>query len=144
MKYPVLFLCLFVLGCSSRQPLQEATAVIRSHEAFLKAGNLDSVLSNMTDDVVGVIPGMPMVKGKDAFRIYYATSFKSGRTDIAYDIQGAEAEGSAVIVHGFAEGTLTLPDTTMIPLAENFLMVLKEQPDGRLKLWRVASSPGAR
>ena len=144
MRFSVLILCLFVLGCSSRQSMEDAKAVVKSHEEYVKTGKLEGVVSNMTDDVVGVIPGMPLIKGKNAFRVYYAGSFKSGRTEVTHDIRGVEAEGDVIILHGFAQGTLTFPDTTMVPLSENFLMLFKKQEDGTMKMWRVAFSPGAR
>jgi len=124
--------------------VEDAKAVIKSHEEFVKAGIVDSVVGNMTDDVVGVFPGMPLIKGKDAFKIYYASIFKSGKTDLKHDIQGAEEEGDVVMLHGFAQGTLAISETTMMPLTENFLVLLKKQPDGRMKFWRLAFSPGAR
>jgi ketosteroid isomerase-like protein len=142
MKYPVLFLCLLVLGCSSRQSAEDAKAVLKSHEAYVKAGDLDSVISIMADDIVGIIPGMPLIKGKDAFKIYYANNFTMGKTELTHDVRGAEAEGNIVILHGFVHGTLTRPDTTMVPLANNFLIVLKAQPDSAMMIWRVAFAPG--
>jgi ketosteroid isomerase-like protein len=143
MKLTVLLLCVLVLGCSSGKSVDDAKAVLKSHEEYVKAGNLEGVISNMTDDIVGVVPGMPLVKGKDAFRIFYANTFKMGKTEGTHDFHGAEAEGDIVILYGFAHGTLTRPDTTMVPLASNFLIVLKAQPDGTMKIWRLAFAPSA-
>ncbi len=63
--------------------VDEAKAVIASHEQFAKAGNID----------------------------------------------------------GIARGTLTLNDGDTTPLANNFLLVLRRQADGKLRVWRGAFAP---
>ena len=144
MKLSILLLCFLVLGCSSRQSVEEAKAVVKSHEESAKAGNLEGVVGNMAEDVVGMVPDMPLIKGKDAFRVFYANAFKMGKMEFTHEYHGAEVEGDIVILYGFAQGTLTRPDTTMVPMANNFLMVLKADSDTTMKIWRMAYVPTAK
>jgi ketosteroid isomerase-like protein len=138
----ILFLCLLT-GCATRNPVEEAKAVVRSHEEFSKAGNLDGVMSNMADDVVLLAPGVPLIKGKEACRNFYAAALAMGRGEFTHDYHGAEVAGDLVVLYGFAHGTMTRPDSTSVPLANNFILMLKYQPDGKLKMWRGAFAPAS-
>lgn len=131
-------LCVFVLiGCGARHAVEDAEAVVKAHEEYAKASNLEGVLSNAADDLVTLIPGMPLLKGKDAFGNFYAGMLAIGKWEFVHEFDGAEVVGDAVILHGIAKGTLTKPDSAVVPIANNFMMVLKYAPDGKMKFWRV-------
>ena len=144
MKLFVLLLACFLLGCSSRHPVEDAKAVLKSHEEYAEAGNLDGVISNMADDIVGMAPGMPLVKGRDAYRAFYSNVFKMGKSEFVHEYDGAEIVGYAVILHGIGKGTLTKPDSSVVPFTNNFIIVLKYQPDGKMKVWRATFAPSSR
>jgi len=143
MKLSLLLLSCLLLGCATRHPVEDAKSVAKSHEDFAKAGNLDGVLSNFADDFVGLVPGMPLVKGKDAARKFYGGVLSTSKSEFVHEYDGAEIVGDAVILHGIAKGTLTKPDSSVAPFANNFIMVLKYQSDGRMKFWRVAFAPSS-
>ena len=143
MKLFVLLLACFLLGCSSRYPVEDAKAVLKSHEEYSKAGNLDGVMGNMADDVVGLVPGMPLFKGKDACRAFYSNVFKMGKSEGTHEYQGADIVGDVVVLYGVVHGKMTGPDSTVTALANNFILALKYQPDGKIKLWRIAFAPSA-
>ena len=143
MKSFGLVLAFLLLGCATRNPLEEAKAVLKSHEEYVKAGNLDGVINNMADDIIGMAPGMTLIKGKDEFRAFYSSVFKMGKSEFVHDYHGADIVGDVVILHGLARGTLTLHDSTTSPLANNFMIALRYQSDGKLKVWRAAFAPSS-
>ena len=137
----LLLLSCLLLGCATRHPIEDAKVIAKSHEAFAKAGNLDSVMSNFADDFVGLVPGMPLIKGKDSARRFYGGVLSTTKSEFVHEYDGADIVGDAVSLHGTAKGTLTKPDSTVAPFVNNFMMVLKYQPDGRMKFWRAAFAP---
>jgi ketosteroid isomerase-like protein len=118
-----------------------ATAIIRSHEEFTRAGDLDAVMTNIDEDVVLLTAGAPLVQGADAFKAFYAQLFAMGRWQFGHDYHGAEVVGSTVFLHGVAEGSLTSADNVATEFANNFIHVLRPGADGRLRIWRAAFAP---
>ena len=121
--------------------VDEAKAVIASHEQFTKAGDLDGIMTNVADDIVMFAPDAPLVQGSDAFREFYTGLLGLGQWDFRHDYEGAEVIGDTVLLHGIARGTLTPNDGDTTPLANNFLLVLRRQADGKLRVWRGAFAP---
>ena len=121
--------------------VDEAKAVMASHEQFAKAGDLDGIMTNVADDIVMLTPDAPLVQGSDAFRKFYAGLLGLGRWDFGHDYEGAAVVSDTVLLHGIARGTLTLNDGDTTPLANNFLLVLRRQADGKLRVWRGAFAP---
>ncbi len=121
--------------------IDEAKTVIASHEQFAKAGDLDGIMTNVADDVVMLAPDAPLVQGRDAFREFYTGLLGLGQWDFGHDYEGTEVVDDTVLLHGIARGTLTLNDGDTTPLANNFLLVLRRQADGRLRFWRGAFAP---
>ncbi len=121
--------------------VDEAKAVMASHEQFAKAGDLDGIMTNVADDVVMLAPDAPLVQGSDAFREFYTGLLGLGQWDFGHDYEGAEVVGDTVLLHGVARGTLTLNDGDTTALANNFLLVLRRQADGKLRVWRGAFAP---
>jgi len=143
MRLSILVLIFLLVGCSTRHPVEEAKAVLKSHEQFSKAGDLDGIMSNIAEDVVCFFPGTPIIKGKEACRNFYAAVLKASKSEFIHEYDGAEIVGDAVILHGTARGTTTMPDSSVTHFVSNFLTVLRYQPDGKLKLWRGTSVPSA-
>ncbi len=121
--------------------VDEAKAVMASHEQFAKAGDLDGIMTNVADDIVMLAPDAPLVQGRDAFREFYTGLLGVGQWDLGHDYEGAEVVGDTVLLHGVARGTLTLNDGDTTALANNFLLVLRRQADGKLRVWRGAFAP---
>ena len=138
-----LLLNFFVFACTTRHSVEDAKAVIKSHEQFSKAGDLEGIMSNMADDVVFLAPGMPLMKGKDACRNFYTGMVKMGKTEFTHNYDGAEIIGDVVVLHGLATGTTTMPDASVIHFANNFIIAVKYQSDGKIKLWRGAFAPSS-
>jgi ketosteroid isomerase-like protein len=139
-----LFLLLAV-GCSRSEPpadmIVAAKDVMRSHEEFAAAGDLEGVLSNAADDIVLLTPGVELVEGKESFRDFYQGLLALGSWQFDHDYSGAEVVGDAVVLHGVARGTLTPPEGGPSSFANNFILILRSQPDRSLRVWRVAFAP---
>ncbi|MGZ8797205.1 MAG: hypothetical protein ACXW2Q_04130 [Thermoanaerobaculia bacterium] len=74
-KSALVFLSFVYLACTSANisntsAIDEAKAVVQSHEGFARSGNLDAIMSNAAEDIV--VLAAPLIKGKAAFRDVYA------------------------------------------------------------------------
>jgi ketosteroid isomerase-like protein len=143
MKTCILLLACLCLGCASRHPIEDAKAVAKSHEELAKAGDLEGIMNNFADDYVGLVPGMPFIKGKDALRKFYGSVLSTGRSEFVHEYEGAEIVGDAVILHGIGRGTLTKADSSVDRFANNFILILKYQSDGKMKMWRGTFAPSS-
>ena len=142
-KLALVLLCL-VLACANRNPAQDAKDMLKSHEEFAKAADLDGVMTNVADDVIALVPGIPLVDGKEAFKEFYAGLLAMASLDeFVHNCHGIEVVGNTVVLHGIANGTQTSQDGTSTEFANNFILVLKYQPDGKIKFWRVAFAPNS-
>ncbi|MFQ5604038.1 MAG: YybH family protein [bacterium] len=142
-KLALVLLCL-VLACANRNPTQDAKDMMKSHEEYAKAGDLDGVMTNVADDIVALVPGIPLVEGKAAFKEFYAGLLAMASIDdFGHDYHGIEIIGDTVVLHGVANGTQTAKDGAAGEFANNFLLVLKYQPDGKIKFWRIAFAPSS-
>jgi len=145
----LLLVCFTVLGCAStnvpqNSAIDEAKAVVQSHERFARAGDLDGIMSNVAEDIVVLADETPLIKGKAAFRDVYAGYLKAGTFDFRHDYEGAAVVANTVLLHGVARGNFIPPSGQPSPFANNFILVLKRQPDGRFQFWRIAFAPSGR
>jgi uncharacterized protein (TIGR02246 family) len=136
---------LTALGCAPPAPStsegseadRQAITELREREiALFSAGNADSVLSVLTDDVVMMPPNEPAMVGKAAVRAWVESMYKQFR------VQGTYTSASDLTVVGdwaFERMTFTL---TMTPAAGGAAMqdvgkgfhVYRRQPDGSWKI----------
>ena len=142
-KLALVVLC-FVLACANRDPIQDALNTMKSHEDYVKTLNLEGVMTNMADDVV--VLAIPLIVGREAIEEFYAGFFAnlSSVEEFSHNYLGTEIIGNIVFLHGTATFKGTNKDGTTPEMANNFFLVLKYQPDGRIKIWRNAvavSSP---
>ena len=87
--------------------IQEVKAVVRAHEAAVRAGDLDAVMRNFADDVVTLVSGLPLVEGRDSARALYTQMLAAGAWDATHHYAGAAVTADSVVVHGVALGTFT-------------------------------------
>jgi ketosteroid isomerase-like protein len=118
-----------------------AKKVVASHEREAMAGNLDGLVANAAEDIVVVVPGAPLVLGRDDFREFYGALLEAGSVEFKHEYAGSEVVGDAVVLHGVSGGTMTPTDGTPIPVENNFLLILKPDESGAMKLWRGAFAP---
>jgi ketosteroid isomerase-like protein len=122
-------------------PVASARAVLSSHEQAVKAADLDAIVANAAEDIVVMVPGAPLMEGRDAVRQFYTQFLATGSTEFQHHFAGEQVVGQAVVVHGVAQGTTTGADGTVTPFENNFMMVLKPDAAGQMKIWRVAFAP---
>lgn len=120
------------------QLIPAAKAVLSSHEENLGRGDLDAIMSNMADDVVLVAPGAPPLAGTDACRGLYVDLLEMGSWDLGHDYHGGEVVGDTVVLHGVARGAFTPAEGDPESVANSFLLMLRPNSSGTLKLWRAA------
>jgi len=123
--------------------INQAKAVIRSHEECVAASDLEGVMGNMAEDVVMLAPGSPLIQGRDSVRAFYEGLLSMGHSEFTHDYDGAEEVGDLVILHGVARGSLTPREGTPDHFANNFILTLKRDETGRYLAWRGAFAPGA-
>ena len=121
--------------------IDQAKAVVRSHEDFMAAGDLDSIMSNVAEDIVLLAPDSPLIEGKAAMRAVYASFIAMGRWEFGHDYSGAEVFGDFVMLHGIARGSMTPPEGEPVPLANSFLLTLRRDDTGAFRIWRGAFAP---
>lgn len=146
-SFPLLLLGL-CCACAPTEPnpdglIANAKAVITNHEQVAMAGDLDGVMANAAPDVVVLAPGSPLIEGIEAMREFYGGLLSAGSVEFSHDYSGAAVVGDAVVLHGVARGTVTPPDAPPMPIENNFLMVLKPNAEGIMKVWRLAFGPPA-
>jgi ketosteroid isomerase-like protein len=98
-------------------------------------------MSNMADDIVLLAPDSPLIEGKDALRVAYASFISMGRWEFGHDYAGAEVFGDFVMLHGIARGRMTPAEGEPVPVANNFMLTLRRDGSGRFRMWRGAFAP---
>lgn len=116
MRHVLMFFILVSTSCTSTVSVEDAREVIRSHEAYTGAGDLDGVMSNAADDLVVLVPDAPLIEGKDAFREFYSGPLAMGRWEFVHEYDGAAVTGDAVVLHGVARGTVHRPGASQARL----------------------------
>jgi ketosteroid isomerase-like protein len=140
-------LSLLFLSCATNRagtsptPIDEAKRVVQSHERNARAGDLDAIMSNATDDVVVLAPNTPLIQGKAALREFYASLLKAGAFDFGHDYAGAAVVADTVFLHGVARGTFTPTGAQPNRFANNFILVLRRDAGGKYKFWRISFGP---
>jgi uncharacterized protein (TIGR02246 family) len=102
-----------------------------------EAGDVDTVLGLMTDDVVFLVPGHPPF-GKDVFADA-ARKMKDARMEGRNDIKEVEVLGDLAWVRNHITVTMTPPGGAPARRSGYTLSVFKKQPDGRWLLARDAN-----
>lgn len=101
------------------------------------AGDANTVLGLMADDVVFMVPGQEPF-GKDAFR---ATSeqMKDMRMSGSCDIREIKILGDWAYIRNYIEVTITPPGGNAMRRSGYTLSILRKQSDGKWLLWRDAN-----
>jgi ketosteroid isomerase-like protein len=121
--------------------IEQAKAVVKSHEEFVLSGDLDGVMSNFADDAVVLAANAPLQVGKAAVRGMYAAILQAKPAKGVHQYEGGVAVGELVILHG----VFNMAATAEAPAsANNFILMLRREADGKYRFWRVAFAPAGR
>ncbi|KPK83172.1 MAG: hypothetical protein AMS25_00780 [Gemmatimonas sp. SM23_52] len=106
--------------------------------------DLEEFLSYVADDAVFMPPDEPAIVGVQAIAAWYRNAYHQVDFEMTHEPLEVDAAGDHIIHRGNATGTMT-PEGggEPIPLDNKYLMVLKKQPDGSLKLWRACFNSNA-
>jgi uncharacterized protein (TIGR02246 family) len=101
--------------------------------AASKAGDIQTVLSLMTDDVIFMVPGAKPF-GKREFAAA-ADGMKSVRMEGTSEIQELEVPGDWAYLRNFIDMTVTPPSGAPVRRSGYTLTILRKESDGK---WRIA------
>ena len=102
-----------------------------------QAGDMQTVLGLMTDDVVFLVPGQEPF-GKEAFAAASA-GIKDIRMEGRSEILELRVLGDWAYIRNFIEITVTSPSGVPVCRAGHTLTLLRKEPDGRWRLTRDAN-----
>ena len=101
------------------------------------AGDANTVLSLMADDVIFMVPGREPF-GKDAFRAA-SEQMKTMRMSGTSDIREIKILGDWAYIRNYIEVTITPPNGNAMRRSGYTLSILRKQSDGKWLLWRDAN-----
>ena len=102
-----------------------------------EAGDLNTVLSLMADDVIFMAPGREPF-GKEEFRAASET-MKKVRSTGTSDIRELKVLGDWAYIRNYIEISVTPPNGTAMQRRGYALSILRKQSDGTWVLWRDAN-----
>ena len=102
-----------------------------------EAGDAQTVLSLMADDVIFTVPGREPF-GKDAFRAASET-MKNVRMTGTSDVREIKVLGDWAYIRNYIEITITPPGGDALRRSGYTLSILRKQADGKWVLWRDAN-----
>ena len=107
--------------------------LVQSWLAASQKGDLQTVLSLMTDDVIFMVPGQNPF-GKEAFAAS-SKGLKDVHFEAANDIKEIKLLGDWAYLRNYLEVTMTPPGGAPLRRSGHTLTILRKEPDGR---WLVA------
>ena len=111
--------------------------VVDTWLAASKAGDLATVLSLMTDDVLFLTPGQPPF-GKEAFA-KMSEGMKDVQVDGTSDIQEVQMFGEIAYLRNALRIVITMPDGKVVRRSGQTLTILRKEADGKWRLVRDAN-----
>ncbi|WP_426395613.1 SgcJ/EcaC family oxidoreductase [Ralstonia sp. R-29] len=111
--------------------------VVETWIAASKAGDLDTVLGLMSDDVLFLTPGQAPF-GKEAFA-KMSDGMKDVHVDGTSDIQEVQVFGEIAYLRNLLRITMTMPDGKVTRRSGQTLTILRKEADGKWRLVRDAN-----
>jgi uncharacterized protein (TIGR02246 family) len=141
--------CLSLQGVSAanarppqhQRPRAAITAVLKSYERALDAGDVEGVARLYTDDAVVLAPNAPSAVGIDAVRAAYTGIFQTIGLDLTFKVAEVNVVSPTwAFLRSTSKGVVTiLADGTQVPSGNQELFVL-HKTYGRWKLARYSFS----
>ena len=128
------------LGC--RAPVDstaETTALLERDRAWAQAAeagtNVDSVLQFWTDDARVLMPGQPVIVGKEALRQMVTTSFATPGFHLSWIPDSAVVSGRGDLGYSYGTNSVAVPESTGSVKTQvgRYVAVWRKDSDG---LWR--------
>src|SRR5512139_2513390 len=106
-------------------------------------GNLDTFMEVFTDDAIQFNQGYPDVVGKAAIRKQYEDALAQNDIKVEFHTQEVEVSGDLAYEGGTYDIVLkprSDPQATPLTVTNRHVHVLKRQPDGSWKTWRMMTN----
>jgi ketosteroid isomerase-like protein len=102
-------------------------------------GDLESLLSYLSDDAVFMLPDEAALVGRRQIGIWYRALFDEYQVETAHEPLETDAFGDMIVHRGNLRRVLR-PKSGTAPTTfdEKYLFVIRKQPDGSLRIWRAA------
>ena len=111
-------------------------------ESVFDAGDLDAAVDVFTDDAMILGQGAPDVIGKPAIRSVYQAALAQANLEVRFHTEEIETLGDLAYERGTY--TLTISDKAtgqpVSTVTNRHIHILKRQPDGRWKTWRMMTN----
>jgi uncharacterized protein (TIGR02246 family) len=111
--------------------------VVATWMRAIKAGDVETVLDLMTDDVIFLVPGRPPF-GKEAFATASA-SMKGVEFEGTSDVIEIQVVGDWAYLRNHIEVTMTPKGGAPVRRSGHTLSIMRREPDGRWRLARDAN-----
>jgi uncharacterized protein (TIGR02246 family) len=118
---------------------QKIREVINTWLHATAAGDLDKVQTLMTEDVVFLRPGLPPMRGREAFATAMRPAIGKIRIEATPDIQEIHIAGDHAFCWNQLSVTMTPPGGAAQTHAGPVLNVFRREPDGCWRLFRDAN-----
>jgi uncharacterized protein (TIGR02246 family) len=125
-------LVILLFSCNSKVPgPQETLAKIITAD---NAGDLEKIVSLYTRDAILLPPNRPNISGQDSIRKNYEAIFATSKLALTANTDEINESGDLAFIRGNTIGTVTnLKDSSITPVNDKFIMILKSQADG----WKI-------
>ena len=144
-KYLIsLIVLVFLAGTSCQEKIDiksDIEAIKITNDEFTaahNAGDLESLLSLLTEGSIRMVPNMPALVGKDAIRDVYQSLFEQNVYEVDGPIEEVIVCGDCAFIRGTFTYTIT-PKASGEPIRENlgkWVAFIKRKPDGSWKYHR--------
>jgi uncharacterized protein (TIGR02246 family) len=115
---------------------QSIESLHHEHVAAVNAGDLETVLSGMTDDVVYMAPGQAAIVGKKQLEEFLNPLYQQLKADISMTAKEVKVDGDWAFEWGDLEGEMRLGDGAAVLVDSKYLYVYRRQSDGTWKIAR--------
>jgi ketosteroid isomerase-like protein len=130
----------FSFGCQAPiDPTAEASALLERDRAWAQAAeagtNAERVLQFWTDDAQVLMPGHPVLVGKEALRQMVTASFATPGFRLSWIPDSAVVSGRGDLGYTYGTNSVTVPDSAdgVITQVGRYVAVWRKESDG---LWR--------
>jgi ketosteroid isomerase-like protein len=149
----VIAAAVILITCTQGEPESASTMaddmitvsrMLVSLDRIAAEADVDEFLTYVSDDAVMMPPDELAVVGKRAISDWYATLYANYTVELKHDPLETDIFGDIIVHRGNASFTAT-PIAGGQPISQDnkYLMVIKKQPDGSLKIWRVVFNSNA-
>ncbi|ROZ99080.1 nuclear transport factor 2 family protein [Gordonia sp. OPL2] len=103
--------------------------------AALGAHDLDGLMACYDDDVVLLLPGVPIIHGADGARAYYDQVMKAGVTGATMTTDTVVERADCVVEVGGYTMDVAPPEGDPVHDAGKYQIVYRRDDSGRLRIW---------